>query len=220
MLNHVKFRWVLLLSLGVGNVRCDEALPPFENPSDVVKAGVIRARYINVVDDNSVEITLTVRHQYDETLEGETNLNGSVTIELPRSPSIKRTIPFNYLSLVTNQKYNSTTRILRFDPGDTLIFRIRWNFVDDQGDSLKNTTFRYNADPNCPLRCIAEEEEFVLTAKLRLFDQIPESGYGPIQFSVCYVSQWIDSQACPPINTSVPCSYFPSVRVPCDSSAM
>ncbi|HLA68788.1 MAG TPA: hypothetical protein VJN65_03715 [Bacteroidota bacterium] len=221
MVNHLIAKvpsWAFVALMAVGNLTCNEALPPFENLGTVIKAGVIRARYVLVVDDNSMEITLSVRHLYDETFEGMTNLNGSVTIALPRLQSVHKTVLFNYTSLTTNQKYNTTTKILRFDPGDTLIFRIRWDFVDDNGDSLKNTAFRYYADPNCPFRCIAEEEVFSLTASLRLFDEVPAAAYGPVPFSVCHVTNWIDSQVCAPINVSSPCSYFPSARIPCDST--
>lgn len=123
------------------SLTCEETLPPFEDPANTIKAGVLRTRYVLVVDDNSMEILLTVRHQYDETLEGVTNLDGSVTITSARLPSIHRTVNFNYTSLTTAQKYNSSTKTLRFDPGDTLIFRMRWDLVDDAGDSLRNTFF-------------------------------------------------------------------------------
>ena len=210
--------WVTAFFLAAFTLTCDEALPPFVDPGAVIKGGVIQARYVLVVDDNSTEITLSVRHLYDETFEGVTNLNGSVTITLPRLPAMHKTILFDQASLTTRQKYNTSTKVLRFDPGDSLVFRVRWDFMDDNGDSLKNTVFRYNADPNCPLRCIADEEIFSLTASLRLFDEVPAATYGPEQFSVCHVTTWVDGLACPPINTAFPCSYFPSVRMTCDST--
>jgi hypothetical protein len=123
---------------------------------------------------------------------------------------------FDQTNLTTRQKYNTSTKVLRFDPGDSLIFRIRWDFVDDSGDSLKNTVFRYNADPNCPVRCIADEEVFSLTAGLRLFDEIPAATYGPELFSICHVTTWVDGLSCPPINTAFPCSYFPGGQLPCN----
>ena len=205
---------VLLVAV---SLTCEEALPPFEDPSNPIRAGVLRTRYVLVVDDNSMEIMLTIRHQYDETLEGVTNLDGSVTITSARLPSIHKTINFNYTSLTAAQRYDSSTKTLRFDPGDTLIFRMRWDFVDDAGDSLRNTFFRYNADPNCKYRCIAEEEILLLTANLRLFDNVPSAAYGPEQVSFCYVTDWVDGRVCTPINTAFPCSYSPAVKIPCDS---
>ena len=213
----VKSAWggLFAVLLAAVSLTCEEALPPFEDPSNPIRAGVLRTRYVLVVDDNSMEITLTVRQQYDETLEGVTNLDGSVTIAAERIPSVQRTVSFNYTSLISYPNYNTSTKVLRFDPGDTLIFRIRWDFVDDNGDSLKNSFFRYYRDPACSLRCIAEEEAFLLTAKLKLFDNVPAATYGPEQASLCYVTGWVN--VCPPINTSYPCSYFPGSKVPCDS---
>ena len=219
MVNHRRkgaFGWMMALFLAACSLTCDESLPPFSSLGTVIKGGVIRARYVLVIDDNSAEITLSVRHLYDETFEGVTNLDGSVSITLPRLQSVHRTVSFNYTSLTTPQKYNVSTKTLRFDPGDTLVFKIRWDFTDDSGVSLTNSVFRYNADPNCPLRCIADEEVFSLTASLRLFDEIPPATYGPEQFSVCYVTYWVDGLSCPPINTAFPCSYSPSVRQACD----
>jgi len=208
----------ILAFAAVGFLTCDEALPPFDDPGRVIEGGVIRARYVLVLGDNSAEITLSIRHLYDETFEGVTNLNGSVSLVLDRLPSVHRTVVFDQTNLTTRQKYNSTTKVLRFDPGDSLIFRIRWDFVDDNGDSLQNTVFRYNVDPNCPLRCIADQEVFTVTASLRLFDEIPAATYGPERFELCHVSTWIDGMFCPPIVTATPCSYLPGILIPCDST--
>lgn len=210
-----------LAVVALGNLTCTESLPPFVDPKDLF-VGSSTAQYILSLQENTIHISLRVENRYEETLQGVTDAKGTIGISLLSDASIRRTIPFSAANLFTPGKYNPATRVLTVDPDDVLRFDIIWDFRDDKGLYIPDSVFTYYEDPDCPLRCIAEEEVLVIDATVKMFDAVAPTQAESIRLSVCHVNVWIDGISCPPVNTSIPCSKRPAdfpVKLPCDSTA-
>jgi len=51
------------------------------------------------------------------------------------------------------------------------VLRYTWDFVDDNGQDLRTSTFQYHPDPACNLRMAAARETFHLSGSLKVFHQ-------------------------------------------------
>ena len=206
---------LLTLLLSCVSISCNETLPEYRDPLDVLSAHV-RGRYILVVSDNSLKVDLLVVNTFDETFEAKAILAGSGTITMKRKPNIRKTFSLTAANW-TNGKYNPTTGILRMDPGDTLRLVYSWNFIDDNGTDVRASEFYYVPDASCPGRRIAARESFIFQARMKIFDRIPEVVAEPYEFYLCHVNFWIRGGDCPPIQEDRPETYCPKV-VPFPSS--
>ncbi len=195
----------LLLAPGFLGLVCNEHLPPYWDPRGVFQ-GSIEGTYVLTLSDNSVKIYLHARNQYDETLEGVATLEGEVEIYLARNPTKRKTFVLTSANLFTSSNYNPQTRNLRVEPGETLVFGVSWDLVDETGVDLRSQTFQYWEDPECTFRCIAEEERFVIRGSVQIFEKTGVAEASPTSFLLCHVNQYIEPRFCPPIDASVPCS--------------
>lgn len=191
----------LLLAIATLGPVCDERVPVYQDPRDVFSG------WISVTSStpSAMSINLVARNDFDETLEGEAVLRGEAEISLLNNPSIRKSFAFSPGDLITG-KFNSTTGTLRVDPGDTIRLRVFWDYVDEAGVNLTTDYFRYWEDPDCPSRCIAEEEVFVLRGTLKVFDKTETISMGPTLFSLCHVSVHVPPQFCPPVDYTVECA--------------
>jgi len=195
----------LMGSVFFNGMVCDETLPPYQDPRDILIAS-IGARYVLFGGDNSLKIFLDVHNSYDETLEARADFSGEMKITLARDPSVSRTFSITQTDLRTTGKYTPATGVLRMDPGDTVRFEVSWDFVDDNGTNLRTGLFRYYEDASCTGRCIAEEEQFVLNGSVKIFEKVSASTSRAELISICHVSTFVPPQFCPPVDTSIPCT--------------
>ncbi len=182
---------------------CDESLPTYREPASVFSTS-IRGDYTLSVIDNSMKVYVTVRNEFDETLQGQASFRGSVEIVSARDPQVRKTFQVSSRSLARAPGYDPATGRLTFNPRDSLVFLFSWNLVDDRGVDLRRDFFRYVRDMSCESRCLAFPEPWILTANLTIFDQ---RGNTTAQgtYSLCFVSQWINPRDCPPILPTDPC---------------
>lgn len=195
----------LLLAILTGGPTCSEALPPYIDPTDVFD-GSIEGAYVLIPSDNSVKIYLKARNRYDETLEGPAVLQGEAEISLARDPSMVRKFTITSANLLTSRNYNPSTGVLRVDPGETMVFGLSWNLVTDNGTNLRGSHFRYWVDLECPMRCVAEAELFIIRGSVIIFDKTGTVTPQPASFSLCHVNAYIEPRLCPPIDYTIPCS--------------
>lgn len=195
----------LTLSLVVTGPVCNESLPPYADPRQVFE-GSIEGGYVLTMSDNSVKIYLMATNRFDETFEGRATLRGEIQISHATNPSITKTFSISSANLFTTSNYNSSTEVLRVDPGETVKFGVSWNLVDDGGLNLRTALFRYWKDLDCTSRCIAEEERFVMTGYVDVFDKTERVFAGPSTFSLCHVNVYVEPRFCPPIDFATPCS--------------
>lgn len=197
---------------------CNEPFPPYNDPRDVF-IGRIEGLYVLTLNDNSMKVYIDLVNKYDETLEENVAIDGSVEIGFLRDPLRKKTFSLSLGSLISNGRYNAARNTLRIDPGDTVRFATSWNFVDNNGYDLRASAFQYYIDDACSQRCVANEEVFILSGQVKVFDKVPAITVGPVHFSVCYVKDYVAPANCPPVITSIPCSTRPSLySAPCPPS--
>ncbi|HEY4612967.1 MAG TPA: hypothetical protein VII11_08305, partial [Bacteroidota bacterium] len=192
---------------------CDESLPPYSEP-EMFLTGSISGQYILTATDNSMKVYFSIKNIFDETLQGQAVMRGTMEIVSMRNPNVHKTYALSISNVSNPGRYDPATGILTFDPGDSVVYLASWNFIaDDQGADLRTSYFRYVSDPVCtgraldgtPLeRCHALTEEFILRSEIIVFE-----GRAPVRatvlFPLCYVSRWVNPKYCPPIITSPPC---------------
>lgn len=195
---------LFLLTCGVLALSCNESLPPYNDPGHVFE-GQLLARYTLTLNENSLKVEFRFTNVFDETLNGVADLQGSGLITLKRKPTVRKTFTITSAHLVSG-KYVPSTRVLTIDPGDTVRLIYTWDFRDDAGNDLRSTEFTYFPDASCTMdqpvpveRRIASRETFIISASLSVFNRVTPVVVGPIEYSMCHVSQYVAPNVCPPI---------------------
>lgn len=184
---------------------CQEDLPPFENPRDILPAEV-EGSYLFTETENSVVILLTVRNNDDETLEARASLSGTGTITLLKDTSTHRTFAWTVVTMAGSPRYNPTTKVLTLDPGEELQFVYSWDFIDDFGTDVRQSAFVYRPDAACSLREIAYQETFVLKSRIRIFEAFAEVTAPERDLLICHISTWVDPRVCSPVTPATACA--------------
>lgn len=204
---------VVVLSLSSGP--CDESLPSYQEPDKVFETSV-ESSYILTIQQNVMSIQLRVVNIFDETFLAQGVLQGSLEITSARDPSIKKTFAIKPGDLIRAPGYNWSTGMLLMNPRDFILFNIAWNFVDDNGIKLSEDFFKYVVDVSCRnpvnngyLRFLAYREDFIIKGSLKIYEQRAPVEFGPMVYSMCHVSAWIDPKICTPIITSASCDARP-----------
>lgn len=201
-------RWgiPLLFAALVSVCACSEHLPEYADPRDLL-SGSLSVQYV-MAEHNEILVTVMVRNLYDETLQDTAVFAGTCEIVLKRDPSRRKTLALSSANLQWGD-YNSATRILTLDPGETVILAARWDFVCDDSTDLRTSVFRYIEDPTCPLRHIALTEELDVTLSVTVFKQTPALEVGPVSLSFCHIDTAVPLQLCRPLNGDNSCSVLP-----------
>lgn len=197
----------VILSGSLLVLSCEESLPPYDDPREVVD-GTVRGRYELFFGDNRLKVDIFLVNTFDETFQARAFFEGEGVITLRRKPSVQKTFTITP-DLFVSGTYNRFTGILTMDPGDTVRLTYVWNFVDDNNRDLRDLEFQYVQDPSCPGRMIAREEMFVLRARVKVYDKIREVVSAPWEFALCYVNPVVDPQVCPPTWPEFSRSYCP-----------
>jgi hypothetical protein len=194
---------VLATALAV-SMSCDESLPPYQNPSDVLQ-GKARAQYVLSFSENSMHVFLTVTNVYEETFQGQAPLSGTLVLTSKRNPKVQKTFHLNANNISYAASYDKATAVLTIDPGDSVVFSSSWDFIDDAGEDLRLTFFTYVPDTSCGGRYIAPDETFVLQGSVKVYDELPDVSGGPIEYTFCHVNIWVGPHDCTPVHTEPPC---------------
>lgn len=179
----LKYILVIVTALSLS---CKEPLPTYKDPSEVF-SGVLRIGYLyGTPPANIFSVQLVIVNDFDETFEGRTLFEGTIEIVLARKPDVKKTFFLSVENLIQG-RYNAGSRVLTFNPRDSVRLGIYWGFIDDQGVDLRETEFTYSTDRACPRRKIARQETFLVSGTLKLYDRTGEIKFGPVVFPLCYV---------------------------------
>jgi hypothetical protein len=186
------------------SVSCDESLPQYQDPSTVL-LGTVRAQYVISFTDNSLHGFFTVKNVYEETFQGQAPLSGTLVMTAKRNPKVQKTFHLTANNITYAANYDRATGVLTIDPGDSVVFSSTWNFIDDAGQDLRSTFFRYVADTSCDGRSIAPDETFLLEGSVKVYDRLPDVPGGPTEYTFCHVNIWVGSHDCPTIFVEPPC---------------
>ena len=182
---------------------CSEHLPAYDDPSDLF-SGTLEVRYV-MAEHNEVLVTLMVRNRYDETLQDTAEFAGTCELTLLRNPSLRKTIALSS-ALLQWGDYDSRTRILTVDPGESIILAAHWDFICDDSTDLRTSVFRYIEDPTCRFRHVAQQEELEVRVSLTIFKQMPAMELGPVVLSFCHIDTAVPLQLCAPLNGDNSCT--------------
>lgn len=176
----------ILVALTSLALSCKEPLPAYKDPTDLF-SGVLRIGYLyGTPPANIFRIQMVIFNDFDETFEGRTLFEGEIEIVLARKPEVKKTLFLSVDNLIQG-RYNGGSRVLIFNPRDSVRLGVTWEFDDDRGADLRETEFIYSTDRYCPQRKIAKEETFLVSGILKLYDRTGEIKFGPVLYSLCYV---------------------------------
>ena len=178
------FNIILLLSLL--EISCNDSLPPYVAPTDFLRATIrnisppeVYYSYWDTGNDIaftnisistapqvfSVEIVST----YEETLQDQLELSGSMVIESVKFPDFTVTIPFT-VSSVTGAQYNPTTKLLTLNPGDTLKLKCNWRYRADSGKwAFEKADVAGEVDGNNSYDLIHAPMGYSASARVKLF---------------------------------------------------
>lgn len=184
-----------VMFLGGLCLSCDEHLPAYEDPRNLF---VARLRTEHVYSSTGIytNLYLTFVNRYDETLEDTAAFDGTVAMTLLRETSYRKTFRVTASNLHFARSYQSGNRVLRIDPGDSVVFLFRYTYTDDLGRSLPNDIFRFGVDPNCPSRMVAVGESFSVEGSSRLYTRTASTSAPTVLFQICYAMPYVRPALC------------------------
>ena len=139
----------VVIILSVVGLSCEDSLPSYVAPTDFLRASVRNisppdvyysyVEFFNDLDQNPVSVStaaqtifIDVLSTFDETLQDIPEVSGTLVIQDADIPTMTATIPLT-VSNLTGPQYNTTTKILTLNPGDTLKLRCSWRYKSDDG---------------------------------------------------------------------------------------
>ena len=199
---------------------CAESLPPRSDPANLFTVS-ITTEYNIVNNFGWLDVFVTLKSNYDETLQDVALLDGTLMIDWTQDPALRgnivprRTAHFEPAQIVSAKKYDSFTRMLTIDPGDSIRLRYRWNFkTDDSTDLYKQ--FKYQPDKSCLIggggesapqyRRFSANQPFQISAQVKIFDRSAMVYSAPFSVVTCAVLPKTNSGACKAIDPDNPCS--------------
>jgi hypothetical protein len=135
----------LFCSTFIGIWGCNESLPVYTPPENVLKASIgalntpIDTVRYSMLDDNNpnlVRVTLTspfhgyelaIVNNYEETIQDDLDVEGQLELAWVEKPELKAVIPITNTSFYDGD-LDPVTGLLTINPGDTVRFRVYWNF--------------------------------------------------------------------------------------------
>lgn len=209
--------WTVLLILISLIPGCDEQLPPYADPRDILSAAA-HGEYVLSAKDNSVNFFVIIRNEFDESFQAVATISGSMEIVLQRDTTIRKTITLSNANLIHGTNYIPSTGEIIFDPGDTVTLFYKWDWIDNKGRDLRLETFRYHEDLQCDCglfnRALAEEEVFILQGEVKMFDRVSRMSFGPTEFHLRFASRWVNPKYCPPVLPNLVPDYGPNGCIP------
>ncbi len=174
--------WVLFCS------GCDESLPPRSEPTQVIMASVAPPyAYIPVQDGvpTGTEgfLTASLTNIYDDVLQKEANIGGSIDVWLADNPQVHRTILLTARDL-THPSLDG--KLLTLKPGEAARVLAAWDQRTDEGIPFWNYVHRthivnatndyYDTDPI----------EFVAQASIQVFANVQPRTSPAIHYTTMY----------------------------------
>lgn len=202
---------------------CSESLPPRSDPANLFSVS-ITTEYNIVNNFGMLDVFITIKSDYDETLQDVALLDGTLMIDWNGAPEERgnivprRTAHIEPSQIVHAKKYDTFTQMLTLDPGDYIRLRYRWNFkTDDSTDLYKQ--FKYQADKGCILRPGGEgaaqyrrfsaNQPFLISAQVKIFDRMATIYGAPFSIVTCVTLPGTNpgpTIPCTPIDPDNPCS--------------
>jgi hypothetical protein len=155
-------------------------------------------------------VTLKIVNTFDETFQARLSLEGNLDIQWERYPELKTSIPIQQFTLIYAHNYDSQTKILTIDPGDSLTLFYFWNFRTDDLVFVPDG-FTYETETSCRiggayLQVQREKETFILTGRVKMFDKLGFFIVDQSRFDIChYAKDFVSARDCANTLAGRPC---------------
>jgi hypothetical protein len=184
----------LIAVMAIAGVSCKEALPVYQDPRELFDAS-FSGFYRLTPGENNVRVYMTIINRFDETLEARGVLNGPLVISWGDDPTLKKTMTWSRANIIYASGYD-TSGTLRFDPGDSIRIGTFWDFIADDGRSLRESVQMVH-DPDCPIRRIsARPVPLIFEGGFVLYDRTGAINPKPLRFEFTLVYQFVDPGDC------------------------
>jgi hypothetical protein len=136
---------LLFCSTFIGNWACNESLPVYTPPENVLITEIIPLNAVTdsvrytMRDDNNpnlVRVTLTtpfhgyeiaIVNNYEETIQDDLEIEGNLELAWEEKPELKAVIPITNTSFYDGD-LDPVTGLVTINPGDTIRLRVYWDF--------------------------------------------------------------------------------------------
>ncbi len=200
---------------------CEEYLPIREDLSGQVTTSV-RSGYLTENNQMYIRFYLTVKNNLDEVLEGQSAVKGKIQAswvpgkfeDINFNPT--RTLSFTTYNIFSGSvHYNRVTRKLQLPPNDSIVFYVNWDMKTDDSTYLLDH-FPGFVDGECIIiqlngypgyRRISNRQKFIVSANVKLFDQLSLLYSQPVTVSHCLVGRYLSASGnCKNVNLIDPCT--------------
>lgn len=166
--------------LGLSVLSCDESLPPYTPPQDVLAITQVFAAQGTINPGIPIlNVLITGVNQYEETFEDTVNANGEVRIWWKRHPEFKATLPLSNGHFVPPTPIRGSR--LTLDPGDTFHMKTVWYMMSDEGEYLIDL-LDYSIDDVRGDFEYARPETLMIEIELMIYRQIGMIRSDPVSF--------------------------------------
>jgi hypothetical protein len=179
----------------MAGLACTEHLPAYEDPQDLFETS-LSTTVVYRPDAIAIDIAFVLVNRFDETLDDSIDLEGRITVMLGSDETTIRSFALTTYEL-SARSFSPLSRRLTVDPGDSVAFRVRYDFVDDSGRQLLDEVMRWRQDLGCSQRLISEYTTFVVRASARLYPRTNASLAVPLIVGYCIPRPWVSDKSCP-----------------------
>jgi hypothetical protein len=182
------FNILIIVSCLLFSSACDESLPPRSEPSQVVEASVAAPySYIQVQDGvpigNDGYLTASLTNVYDDVLQKEARIQGTIDVWIANSPETRRTILLSSAGLVHP---SLDGKFLTLKPGEAARVLAAWDQRTDQGVPFWNYVHRTHIENATNDYYDTDPIEFVAQASIQVFANVQPRTSPAIHYTTMY----------------------------------
>ncbi|MDD8017847.1 MAG: hypothetical protein PHP42_05705 [Bacteroidota bacterium] len=187
--------FVLLLSIIMLFIGCEEFLPPREQPPELFTAttNTVYDYYSPRIPQtyrNQIKYTFVVKYIYDETIVDTLDFGGKLTLTwmaptMDGNQSTSKTVELNESFIKYTGGYNRSTGVITLTPNDSLVIEYNWNFITDDSTNLLEYFPSYfrNGQSGCK---ISPRQTIRASASIRLIKFRSNIIIQPFDFTQCF----------------------------------
>ncbi len=198
--DHIRFcrvrsPWWLPVAVVMLAPACQEQLPSYEDPRDLF-VSYLAPRITYRSDGVSIDVNVVLINAFDETLDDVIDVDGWVSVTMGGDPSTVRTLTLSTTEL-SARSFVPASRRLTLDPGDSVVFRVRYDFFDDTGRDLRDAVMRWMPDPSCEVRLLSTNMSYEFRASVGMYKRTAATIPPPAIAWWCVPRQWVSDKICP-----------------------
>lgn len=193
-----------LLSLFFFFSSCNENLPIYTEPKDFLRGTIrhiglpdVQYAHVDVNDISKAHISIyspaqiffiDIVNTFDETIQDQPEISGTMELVCDANSTARVTLTVAQANL-SSTHYNTATKLLTLDPGDTLTLRCTWRYKTDDNiwGFQKANVLNEVSDPSGTFFTRTHAPlSYRASAKVKLFRSVGMVSVKEIEFTVLY----------------------------------